>query len=778
VDSTARSYTDWVGSTDTDDYYKFTLANSGNFNLNLTGMTADADVRLFNSNLTAIAISENGNNTAERITRELNAGTYYIRVFPYGGANTNYNLTVSSVPLAPADNAGNDPATARAITVGSTATTYRDWVGSTDNNDFYRFSLSNTSNFNLGLTGLTADADVQLLRSDGISVITSSAQNGTTPETISSQPLSAGTYYIRVYPYGGANTNYNLAVSATTQTSNNLGFNSFNIFDASGDSSNNSIFQGGAIRLNYSVSSSTSLANVRLEAVRNGSSLNLGTWTGASASNALINLANFSSLTGGDYQFRAVARNTSGQEFFSNSQSVKILSWTQPNNTIYGGFGGNTLNYSGALGTGTVVVGRGGTDTLNLSSVSRSSVTRINGVSLGSFNPFSSTNQAIFRGTAFDHLTLADGREIYFQGIENLRFGDGSTLELQRRTNDTHFSNQWNLHVSDVGSAWRFTQGSNGVLLVSLDSGVLTAPGASGGIVDIATGRLIVDSTDDDNFRDNGHGHQAISVMSSTPNNGSGVAGINWNSNVMVADVYSGVSLQQAIQDATNYARARGQRVVFQGGIQGEGWFNNGGTQSQLEQLIRNNSDIAIFAVAAGNGNIDIDNTNPSHPSVRSGESGGVARLQTTHNNVMAVGALENKDSSGNWANTRVNGLMNAGTVRRAPYSNYGASLTLMAATDSPAMDKFGNMQYFNGTSAANPNMAGIASLVWSVNSNLNGGQLRQILIDTAMDIGTAGRDNTFGNGLVNADAAVRRALALSRNNQLASLYSGRSQFA
>jgi subtilisin family serine protease len=144
----------------------------------------------------------------------------------------------------------------------------------------------------------------------------------------------------------------------------------------------------------------------------------------------------------------------------------------------------------------------------------------------------------------------------------------------------------------------------------------------------------------------------------------------------------------------------------------------------------------------------------------------------------MAVGALENKDSSGNWANTWVNGLMNAGNVRRAPYSNYGANLTLMAATDSPAMDKLGNMNYFNGTSAANPNMAGIASLVWSVNSTLNGGQLRQILIDTAMDIGTAGRDNTFGNGLVNADAAVRRALALSRNNQLASLYSGRSQFA
>jgi serine protease len=100
-----------------------------------------------------------------------------------------------------------------------------------------------------------------------------------------------------------------------------------------------------------------------------------------------------------------------------------------------------------------------------------------------------------------------------------------------------------------------------------------------------------------------------------------------------------------------------------------------------------------------------------------------------------------------------------------------------MAATDSPAMDKFGNMNFFGGTSAANPNMAGIASLVWSVNSELTGGELRQILIDTAMDLGTLGDDNTFGNGLVNADAAIRRAWALADNFDVANLYSGDSLF-
>jgi subtilisin family serine protease len=234
-----------------------------------------------------------------------------------------------------------------------------------------------------------------------------------------------------------------------------------------------------------------------------------------------------------------------------------------------------------------------------------------------------------------------------------------------------------------------------------------------------------------------------------------------------VNDIYNGVSIQQAISDTINYARARNQRIVFQGGIQGEYWLNSGGTLEQLEHLIQDNADIAIFAFAAGNGGPDGNFKDPNYLT----SVNGVGQLETTHNNVMSVGALQYTGTA------TVNGLTNASSVDIASYSNRGSNLTLMAATDSPAMDKLGNMNFFGGTSCANPNMAGIASLVWSVNSSLTGGQLRQVLIDTAMDLGTPGRDNTFGNGLVNADAAVRRAWALQRSSDLANLYSGKSLF-
>jgi hypothetical protein len=214
IGATPASYSDFVGSTDSNDYYRFSLGTSSNFSLNLTGLSADADVSLLDSNGSEITSSTNGSNDSESITRQLNAGTYFVRVYPYSGS-TNYNLSLAAAPLAIPDNAGNTLATARDITIGATPASYSDFVGSTDSNDYYRFSLGTSSNFSLNLTGLSADADVSLLDSNG-SEITSSTNGSNDSESITRQ-LNAGTYFVRVYPYSGS-TNYNLSLSATTAT--------------------------------------------------------------------------------------------------------------------------------------------------------------------------------------------------------------------------------------------------------------------------------------------------------------------------------------------------------------------------------------------------------------------------------------------------------------------------------------------------------------------------------------------------------------------------------
>ena len=61
----------------------------------------------------------------------------------------------------------------------------------------------------------------------------------------------------------------------------------------------------------------------------------------------------------------------------------------------------------------------------------------------------------------------------------------------------------------------------------------------------------------------------------------------------------------------------------------------------------------------------------------------------------------------------------------------------------------------YNGTSMASPHAAAVAALVWSYAPELSAADIRAVLATTAEDLGTAGRNNEFGYGLVQAKAAV-----------------------
>jgi subtilisin family serine protease len=134
---------------------------------------------------------------------------------------------------------------------------------------------------------------------------------------------------------------------------------------------------------------------------------------------------------------------------------------------------------------------------------------------------------------------------------------------------------------------------------------------------------------------------------------------------------------------------------------------------------------------------------------------------------------------------TKVTNCQNSGGVGAVVYNNvagtFGGTLNGAATsipsvsvsdTDGAAMKaqlgqsatesiKASNYAYFDGTSMATPHVSAVAALVWSYFPTCTGSQIRTSLDNSALDLGTAGRDVHYGYGLVQAKAAYDRIKSL-----------------
>lgn len=78
-----------------EDYYKFNITTGGTITLSLSGLPADYDLDLTNSNGTVLQSSSNNGTANETINRTVTAGTYYAKVHPWKrafDANSCYTL--------------------------------------------------------------------------------------------------------------------------------------------------------------------------------------------------------------------------------------------------------------------------------------------------------------------------------------------------------------------------------------------------------------------------------------------------------------------------------------------------------------------------------------------------------------------------------------------------------------------------------------------------------------------------------------------------------------
>lgn len=139
-------------------------------------------------------------------------------------------------------------------------------------------------------------------------------------------------------------------------------------------------------------------------------------------------------------------------------------------------------------------------------------------------------------------------------------------------------------------------------------------------------------------------------------------------------------------------------------------------------------------------------------------------------NNVLLVAASGNDGRPAITYPARLNECVAVGATNEnsglASFSNYGPEQELVAPGTSIYSTTLGGVYAeASGTSMATPQVSGVAALLFALNPALSATDVRAILIVGAIDMGTPGRDQQFGYGLVNAWRSVQLAQTLHRQN-------------
>lgn len=280
--------------------------------------------------------------------------------------------------------------------------------------------------------------------------------------------------------------------------------------------------------------------------------------------------------------------------------------------------------------------------------------------------------------------------------------------------NDPMFSQQYGPKSVRAPQAWDIQMGDEGVVVAVVDTGVDYAH-------EDLYGRIIKGydfaNNDTDPMDDQGHGTHCAGIIGATTNNRVGTAGIAQVSIMAVKVLDSqGSGYESWVASGIRYAVDHGAQVISMS-------LGSSSSSSVMEDACNYAWNNGVLVVAAA-GN----------------DYGGPVSYPAKYDSVMAVSAIDSSN-------------------RLAYYSNIGPEIEV-CAPGSSVLSTYPNNQYksMSGTSMACPHVAGVAGLVLSENPNLSNGEVRDILCDTAIDLGSSGWDQSFGYGKVNAEGAVKAA--------------------
>ena len=206
------------------DYYQITTTATSNIVYNLVGPAGvDYDMTIYNSAGTQIGSGAGSTATETVSLTSQAAGTYYIKVFGYSGANSATCYTVKATATTVTGCQSTYDVSTNGTTAGAATipfnTNITGLISPSADIDNYKFVITIGGTITLTLTTLPGDYDLKLLNSAGTQVGIS--QNGSTTSETISYTAAAGTYYAQVYGYNGANSAtacYTLKVQLGTAT--------------------------------------------------------------------------------------------------------------------------------------------------------------------------------------------------------------------------------------------------------------------------------------------------------------------------------------------------------------------------------------------------------------------------------------------------------------------------------------------------------------------------------------------------------------------------------
>ena len=678
------------------------------------------------------------------------------------------------------DRAGNTLSEACFIELTDVPVTYRDWVGNSDPIDYYRFTLKEQTLVDLQLTNLTADVDMSILDSSGSPLILL-RRPGTRTERFYSH-LKAGTYILGIST-SSSEAFYDLVVQKFTGKNEvqpvPITLPSVSILATKNqvleNDSNNpgqfTIFRTGDLNselvVDYAISG-TAKNGFDYKSLTGQVKFQPGV---RAVTVDVVPIADSLLESDETVTLSLVARNhyQLGTDYTATVTIIDVPQLIQEDRVVQGTLGADKFNFVPGyrrtvfIGNGNINYGLGERDEIDLTRFSSTSVT---------FNNVSTRGGGVLYNPGnverlFDSIVLGNGQEILLEGIERIRFAD-KVVDLVTAPNDFYFNLQWNLHVTSIHHAWRFTTGNDKVLIGIQDTGLgfdklnrihedLNAP------INLSN----LENIKDDFQYTSSHGTSVQSIIGARGNNGEGIVGINWNSGIIHIDVLGGNKGDLTPYEATlamiQQARTLGKKLVIN---MSYGTATHGqNMHPDLEQLVSQNPDV-LFVISSGNSG-HLNREGLASPAI----------LAKTYTNVIAVGAAwGTRDQY--WQPTVPGTRINYSTGPFRWGSQFGEGLTVVAPSevyalgaiwDSTAQNtSFLVVGGFNGTSAAAPHVTGVASLIWSVNPALSAFDVRHIISQTAYDVGRPGYDQEHGYGLINAEAALRRALALSLNSSFA----------